>query len=281
MDLFPAIFAQAAGGGLPLDFEGIKPIIEVGVIFLTLFGIFRFLRGSGGHGVLKGMVIFFVAYLLLVWLFADRLALYRIDYILKNFLNFFVIAVLIVFQPELRRGLIRLSQNRFFTGLFGTDRERTVNDLVAAISRMSRDKVGALIVLEKGVGLQAYSEGRTQLDALVTAELIDTIFYPGSVLHDGGIIIRDNRIVAAGCLFPLTDNPNVSRRVGTRHRAAIGLSEESDALAVVVSEETGLISIAQNGLLKRGLDRESLVRDLMDFYRESARIKAETTAPGM
>ncbi|MGE0430756.1 MAG: diadenylate cyclase CdaA [Planctomycetota bacterium] len=276
MRLFDSILAAA-----PFDFEGIKPIIEVAIIFFTLFGIFRFLRGSGGHGVLKGMVIFFVAYLLLVWLFADRLELYRIDYILKNFLNFFFIAVLIVFQPELRRGLIRLSQNRFFTGLFGSDRERTVNDLVAAVVKLSKNKTGALIALEKGVGLQAYAEGRTQMDALITTELIETVFYFGTPLHDGGMIVRDNRIVAAGCLFPLTDNANISRRIGTRHRAAIGLTEESDCLVIVVSEETGLISVAQNGVLNRGLDRETLIRKLMDFYRESARIKAETSAPGM
>lgn len=264
-----------------MSFENVKPLIEIAVIFLTLFGIFRFLRGTGGAGVLKGMVILFIAYLLVLWLVAENFALYRIEYILKNFLNFVFLTVLIVFQPELRRGLIRLSQNRLFTGLFGSDRERTVNAIVTAVSRLSREKTGALIAIEKGVGLQGYAEGRVQLDSLISPELIDTIFYTGSALHDGGIIIRDNRIVAAGCLFPLTDNPNISRRIGTRHRAAIGITEESDCLALVVSEETGLISVAQNGVLTRGLDREALGRKLMEFYRESAEIKAETAAPEM
>ncbi len=261
--------------------DDVKPLIEIAVIFLTLFGIFRFLKGTGGAGVLKGMVIIFIAYLLVLWLVAENFQLYRIEYILNNFLNFVFLTVLIVFQPELRRGLIRLSQNRFFIGLFGSDRERTVNALVAAITKLSKEKTGALIAIEKGVGLKGFAEGRPQLDALVTTELIETIFFNGTPLHDGGIIIRDNRIVAAGCLFPLTDNPNISRRIGTRHRAAIGISEESDALAIVVSEETGLISTAQNGNLTRGLDREALVRKLLEFYRESAEIKAETTAPNM
>jgi diadenylate cyclase len=259
--------------------ENIKSIVEIAIIFLTLFAIYRFLRSTGGAGVLKGMVIIFAAYLFVLWFIAENLDLYRIEHILVNLLNFALIAVFIIFQPELRRGLIRLSQNRFFAGLFGSDREKTMNAIIAAVTRMSRDKVGALIALEKGVGLQSYTEGRVQLDAMVSTELIDTIFHPGSALHDGGVVVRDNRIVAAGCLFPLTDNPNISRRIGTRHRAAIGLSENSDALAIVVSEETGLIAVAEGGQLTRGLDRDKLVRRLTAFFRESAAIKAETTAP--
>ena len=230
--------------------------------------------------MLKGMVILFIVYLLALWWVARSFELYRIEFVLSNFLNFLILAVLVVFQPELRRGLIHLSQTRLFSGLFGSDREKTINALVQAVTRMAKEKTGALIAIEKGIGLQAYTDGGVQLDSSITPELLETVFHVGTPLHDGGVVIRENRIVAAKCLFPLTDNPNVSRRIGTRHRAAIGLSEESDALVIVVSEETGLVSTAQRGQINRGLDREALVNRLTEFFRESAEIRAETATDG-
>lgn len=257
-----------------------KDIVEIGIIFIVLMGVFYFLRGTGGAGVLKGLFILFTVLILGLFTLANAFELYRIDFLLKNFLGYLFFTILIVFQPELRRGLIRLSQNTLFSRFFGSETERSVNTVAAAVSHLSREKIGALVALEKGVPLTPFVESGTVLDARISVELLNTIFHYGSALHDGGVIVSNDRIVAAGCVFPLSDNPNLSRRIGTRHRAAIGLTEESDSLCVVVSEETGLVSVARHGELTRGVDRDSLVRIMETFYREAAELKAQKTRGG-
>jgi diadenylate cyclase len=169
--------------------------------------------------------------------------------------------VIVVFQPELRRGLTRLGQNRAFGRLI-TRKEDVIPRLVASVFRLSRAKTGGLIALERGVGLRNYVERATELDAKFSAELIDSIFYDGNPLHDGAVIMRGGRVVAAGCLFPLTENPDIGKRLGTRHRAGIGLSEETDALVLIISEETGRVSLADRGELTQDLNREQLERTL-------------------
>src|SRR6185503_19923210 len=156
-----------------------------------------------------------------------------------------------------RRGLVRLGEYPFIK-LFIKREVNVLDEIVEAVVRCAKKKVGALIALEREIGLGPYIEGGVKCDAEVRSELIDTIFFPGTALHDGAIIIQDQRIAAAGCLFPLTDNPSISKALGTRHRAAIGLTEESDAVTIVVSEETGQISVGVDGELHRNLDKEAL-----------------------
>ena len=148
------------------------------------------------------------------------------------------------------------------------DESALIEELIRAVSNLSKEKIGALIAIEREISLGTYVEGGVFIDAEVKADLIDTVFWPGSALHDGAIVIQNERIAAAGCLFPLTENPEISKRLGTRHRAAIGLTEETDAVTVVVSEETGNISVGVRGHLERDLDRDSLRRILRELLTE-------------
>ena len=176
-----------------------------------------------------------------------------------------IIAFLIIFQPELRRGLASLGQKPVFAVF---QREHfLIDELVKATSALSRKKIGGLIAIEREAALAPYLESGVQLDSKVNSELINTIFMPNTPLHDGGIVVQGNKIIAAGCLFPLTQNPTVSKTVGTRHRAAMGLTEESDSIVIVISEETGAISIAIGGRLTRELDAEGLTKILRNVYR--------------
>jgi diadenylate cyclase len=156
-------------------------------------------------------------------------------------------------------------------GVFLKRENVVIDEIVTAASRLAKDKIGALIAVEREIGLGSFIEGGVYIDAEVSADLIDAVFWPGSALHDGAIIIQSGRIAAAGCLLPLTDNPEVSKRLGTRHRAAIGLTEETDAITVVVSEETGKISLGVRGHLEQDLDRESLRKIMRELLTENVK----------
>ena len=236
---------------------------EILLIYLFLIFAYKFVKGSTGDSALRGVAIIFTVLLIGVYLAANALDFYRIAKLLEKVVDYLFIAVIVVFQPELRRGLSRLGQNRVFNRLLA-QRDDIVPKIVASIFRLSRGKTGALIAIERGVGLRNYVERGIEIDALFTPELIDSIFYPGNPLHDGAIIMRGSRVVAAGCLFPLTENPDVSKRLGTRHRAGIGLSEETDALVIVVSEETGKVSVALKGELLQDLSRDQLEKALRE-----------------
>lgn len=181
------------------------------------------------------------------------------------------LALLIVFQPELRRALEYIGRSRFFTKslieLRGESHEKVVEEIVEAAASLSRQKIGALIVLERQTGLNEVVETGTKLDALVSSDVLINIFIPNTPLHDGAVIIKDDRIKAAACFLPLTDNMNISKELGTRHRAALGISERSDSLSIVVSEETGAISLAENGTISRYLDTKTLRQILLDMYK--------------
>ena len=195
---------------------------------------------------------------------ASRFGLSAVSWILAKILAISVIGFLIIFQPEIRRGLARLGQFGMFTA-----KEQIVDEIVKAAVWFSERKIGAIIAIEREVGLGSYIESGVHLDSKVTSELLTTIFTPNTLLHDGGVIIQLDRIVAAGCLFPLAQDSQIARQLGTRHRAAIGLTEETDAAVVVVSEETGAISVVVGGKLTRDLSKESLTKILANLlYRQ-------------
>ena len=239
----------------------LKPAVEIFVFFAFFLLMFRFLRGTRGEGILKGIVTFVLAGLVVLQAVARQAELERLEVVLDRVFEVSVIVFAIVFQPELRRAFLQLGANPLLSR-FIKSAVNPVEPVVEAALRLAKNKVGALIAFERETGLRGYVERGVQLDAEITSELLETIFFPGSALHDGAVIIQDRRVAAAGCLFPLTDNPSISKKLGTRHRAAIGLTEDSDAVTVCVSEETGKVSIGVGGELKHNVDAETLEAEL-------------------
>lgn len=234
------------------------PLIEIAILWVTFYYLLKFIQGTRGAGVLRGLIVALVLLFLVVMKVTETFELLRIQHIVKNwFVPALVIAVIVIFQPELRRGLIRMGQNPLFTRIWKTSAS-FIDEIVEAATLMSKDRTGALLAIEREVSLSGFLEGAVRLDADLTSELLETIFFTGGPLHDGAVIIQHGRVTAAGCLFPLTDNPDLAKTLGTRHRAAIGVTEESDCVAVIVSEETGQISIAVKGQLIADLDKTTL-----------------------
>lgn len=194
-----------------------------------------------------------------------------ISWILPKLFAIFLLSFLIIFQPELRRGLAQLGQGPIL-GIFFRE-ERIIEEITEAVFSLAKKKIGTIIAIEREIGLKPYIESGVSLDSKVSSELINTVFMPHTPLHDGGIVIQNRRIVAAGCLFPLTQNPRISKTLGTRHRAAVGLTDETDALVIVVSKETGVVSLAREGKLMRNIDRESLTRILNNVFGQSKKPK--------
>jgi diadenylate cyclase len=231
--------------------------VELAVIWVVVLVVYRFLRGTRGARVIKGVALILVIGVFSIQVFGREGAFERLNLLYAKSLPIVSLILIIVFQPELRRALVRLGEARFFRQS-GLRRARVIEELVAAMAYLSKNKIGALIAIERRVGLRGIVELGTRLDAEVTKQLLDTIFWPGSALHDMGVVIRGDRIVAAGVQFPLADGENLPQELGSRHRAAIGLSQEADALVLIVSEETGTISVAERGDLKRGLSADDL-----------------------
>jgi len=254
-DFFRSAPLPAAGG-----------LLEILVLSVVFYYIIQFLRGTRGAQVLLGFVTAVVVMLLLTRLFN----LDTLNWLLQQLSVYLVIAFLIIFQPEIRRALAELGKQHVFAT---TLRERGVLDeIVQAVSRLAADKIGALIAIEREIGTRAVQETGTRMDSVVTAELLATIFFPHTPLHDGGVIIEGDRIRAAACVFPLSSRD--IGKIGTRHRAAVGISEETDAVVVVVSEETGAISLAYKGRLIRGLDEARLRRILSSVLLRAAKQKS-------
>jgi diadenylate cyclase len=240
-----------------LRHEPLEVIFELAVIWVVVYMIVRFLRGTRGARVIKGMALILIVGTLLVQVLGGETTFERLKFLYGNFLAFASLMIVIVFQPELRRALVRLGEARLFRS-GGLRKVRVVEEVLASLAYLSKNKIGALIAFERQVGLRGIVEAGTVLDAEVSKELLNTIFWPGSALHDMGVVIRGDRIVAAGVQFPLAEGERIPQELGSRHRAAIGLSQESDALIIVVSEETGTISVADRGELTRGLTAEEL-----------------------
>lgn len=225
---------------------------EILVLSLLIYFVLRFIKGTRGARVLLGLVLF----LLLLTIISRVFDLKAINWLLGHFFAFIVVALVVIFQPELRRALAELgSQSIFFT----ITKERAVVDtLVKAVMSFSNRKIGALVAVEREIQIRGIAEAGAMIDAKLSQELLDQIFFPNSPLHDGGVIIQNDRIMGAACIFPLTQRLGLPKSVGTRHRAAMGLAEDTDAVVLVVSEETGAISIACQGELYQNLDRDRL-----------------------
>lgn len=237
-----------------------RPILEILFIWFLIYYVIRLFQGTRAMQLLMGLIL-----LIVIFNIARFFELYTINWVLTKLFAVGVVAFLIIFQPEMRRALARIGQNTFWGGFL--KKGGTVDELVQACEYLSRNRVGALIAIERDVGLKNYIESGITLDAKVSQELLITLFEPKTPTHDGGVIIVGDRIASCGALFPLSQNTEVSRFLGTRHRAAMGLTEESDAVCIVVSEETGAISVAVNGKLTRNLDGERLKRVLMSLFK--------------
>lgn len=237
-----------------------KPFIEIMAFWFASYLLFVYVKDSGMVQALKGLII------LVVFFFAAQaFQLGSIHWVLGHFFQISIIGFLIIFQPELRRGLTRIGQSPLFK-IFLKE-EKVVDDIVRAVTAMSKSRTGALIAIEKEVGLKPYMENGITLDAILSAELLLTIFMPSTPLHDGGVVIQGGRVSTVGCVFPLSQSQTLSKALGTRHRAALGLSEETDALVIVVSEETGTISVMSRGKVARGVDGEKLRQQLVELYQ--------------
>lgn len=231
-------------------------VFQILVLALAYYYIFLFFRGTRGAQVLIGFVLMLAILLGLTNVFN----LEALNWLLRQILVFLGVAVLVIFQPEIRRALAELGKQPVFS--VSRERRTVVDHLVQAVEYLSAHRIGALIAVEREIGTRGIQETGTRIDAAVVPELLTSLFFPHTPLHDGGVIIHDNRIVAAGCVFPLSHNVEMHKQLGTRHRAAVGLSEETDAVVVAVSEETGTISISFRGRLVRGLDTDRLRRFL-------------------
>jgi diadenylate cyclase len=230
---------------------------EMLIIGLAVFWVMRFLRGTRGARMLKGIATVLIGLYIIVRVLGTQFDLQRIDFLYGKFLGFATFAVVVVFQPELRRAVMRLGENRFFGGWSHQINEE-IEALVESAVYCSRRKIGALVAIEREVGLGGIAESGTRLNADLSSDLLNTIFWPNSPLHDLGVVVTQGRIAYAGVQFPLAESGELERELGSRHRAAVGMSQESDAVVLVVSEETGDISIAERGRLIRKLTPEGL-----------------------
>lgn len=246
----------------------LRMAIEVAVLWYVIYHLFIFIKGTPAVQVLRGLIFLIILFLISLFV-AQKMNLAIISWILPRLFAAFLIGFLIIFQPELRRGLAQLGQGPIL-GLFFRE-ERIIDEISEAVFILAKKKIGAIIALERKIGLKPYIESGVALDSKVSSELINTIFMPHTPLHDGGIVIQNGRIVAGGCLFPLTQNPRISKSLGTRHRAAVGLTDETDALVIVISEETGVISVAREGKLNRDIDKDSLIRTLNHIFGQPRR----------
>jgi diadenylate cyclase len=251
--------------------------LELLLIGSFVYLVLRFLRGTRGARMLKGVGLLLIALYLIVRLIGVQLKLERIDFLYGRFLIFASFAMIVVFQPEIRRALMRLGETRLFRGSSQIDDD--IEAMVEAAAFLSRRKIGALVAIEREVGLGAVAESGTRINADVSAALLNTIFWPNSPLHDLGVIVSNGRVMYANVQFPLAESDELDRELGSRHRAAVGMSQESDAIVIVVSEQTGDISVADRGKLLRKLTPDALRSLLMELLgRSSPRDKSNKPA---
>jgi diadenylate cyclase len=245
-----------------------RDALDIGLVALVLYRILVLFRGTRAVQMLIGLGV-----LVLASLGARALELHSLGWLLDALWSFWVVVLVILFQPELRRALAWIGHGEGLRSLIGgaaSDATRVVDEIASVAASLADRRIGALIVIERGTGLRQYAELGVALDALVSADLLTSVFLPYSPLHDGAVFIRDDRVVAAGCFLPLSRNAQVARQLGTRHRAALGITEETDAVAVAVSEETGRISVALDGRIEPLAGPEMLRARLLELLGTAA-----------
>ncbi|BBB91424.1 MAG TPA: diadenylate cyclase CdaA [Methylomusa anaerophila] len=239
-------------------------IADIVIVAVVLYKLYFMIKDSRAVALLKGLIVLLLATLVSKWL-----GLNVVNWLLQKSMTVVLVALPVVFQPELRRALEHLGRGRFFQGsslLNAEEKETLFAEIARTVAVLSKNKIGALIVLERDTGLNDYIETGIKVDGLITSEFLTNVFIPNTPLHDGAVIIRGNRMQAAGCLLPLTEDRSLSKELGTRHRAAIGITEQTDAVVIVVSEETGIISVARGGRLIRYIDCDKLVEHLRPLF---------------
>ena len=250
----------------------VRDLVDIVIVAFVLYRVLLVFRGTVAIQMLAGL-----GFLMAARFVSRQTDLRSLSFVLENFWAFWVLALIVLFQPELRRTLAQAGRSRLLQRVVGqgsAERNQLLGEIVRAVEALAVKRIGALIAVERQVGLRAYAELGVPMEAVVSAELLGSLFQAGSPLHDGAALIQGDRITAAGCFLPLSRNLGLSRTLGTRHRAAVGLSEETDAAVVVVSEETGVISLALDGVIERGLDPERLQERL------AALLGARDAVPG-
>ncbi len=244
---------------------GIGAIVDMAIVAFVFYKIYTLIKETRAEQLIKGIIVLLIATKVSEWF-----KLFTINWVLQKTMTVGVLALLIVFQPELRRGLEHIGRSGFITKPFVEIKKENfdsvIDEIVDAVASLSRQKIGALIVIERETGLNEVVETGRKINGIVSSELLINIFIPNTPLHDGAVIIKENILKAASCLLPLTENMDLNRELGTRHRAAIGVTENSDCVTIVVSEETGAISIADNGELLRYIDTNTLTHILRNIY---------------
>jgi diadenylate cyclase len=242
-------------------------LVDILVVSILIYEVLKLIRGTRAAQMALGGGLFVALFYGSHWIHLET-----VNWLVRNLVGYIVFAVIVLFQSDIRRALAHFGRAPFFRYLAKTQAaEETIEELVVAASMLSSQRVGAIIAVERQIGLRVYIEGGIRLDAVLTYDLLLSIFLPTSPLHDGAVIVQEDRVAAAACFLPLTVNPRLSKELGSRHRAAIGLTEENDSVAVVVSEETGSISIVVDGDIERGLDADRLRARLRALILQQAR----------
>ena len=238
-----------------------QDMVDVILMSIIIYRLLLIIKGTKAAHMLIGLGLLLMASLL-----SRYFELYTVDWMIQSFWAQIVIAIIILFQPEIRRALAQMGEAQIFKNLTSAEELKSLDEIVRATVSLANKKIGALIAIERDTSLKDFVEMGTPLDAKVTKEILLSIFHPTSPIHDGAVVIKGNRIVAAGCFLPITMGPEISKSLGTRHRAGLGLSEETDAVIVVVSEETGMVSMAIHGKFETHLDMGTLRDILTDLF---------------
>ncbi|CAI6083382.1 diadenylate cyclase CdaA [Cohnella sp. JJ-181] len=249
----------------------VKDAADILIVSYLIYRMILLVRGTKAVQLLKGILL-----LVLTWALSTWLNLFTLKWVMNQLFPFGIMTILIIFQPELRRALEQLGRGTLFSRSSQEEHDisHPINEVIKSVQYLARRKIGALIVFERRTGLGDYIETGIKMKSAISSELLINIFIPNTPLHDGAVIVSGGEIMAAGCYLPLSENPFISKELGTRHRAAIGISEVCDAISIVVSEETGHVSLALNGQIVRDIKEESLISKLFDELRQNNAKKA-------
>ena len=249
--------------------QNFRPLVDLLDILIVAFIIYRIIlliKGTRAVQMLLGLAV-----ILIVYVVSQVIGLYTLHWFLDNFLSSLIVVIIVIFQSDIRRALMHVGRNPFFAGMSYREEKEVIEELAQASAVLASRRIGALIVIERETGIKDFLESGTELDARISGDLIVSVFHPTSPIHDGALVIQQGRLTRAGCFLPLSQNPDISKTLGTRHRAAIGLTELVDAIVIVVSEETGKISVVLGGRITRDLDLESLKKVLKRTLEPASR----------